>query len=52
MSRGSDNNKDLNTDFTKIIKSSFPSIHETWIHIIWAEELWYERWNGRTVCSR
>jgi uncharacterized damage-inducible protein DinB len=35
--------------FTKTIASSFNSIQETWIHIIWAEELWYERWNGRSV---
>ena len=37
----------MNSDyFTKTIASSFTSIQKTWIHIIWAEELWYERWNG------
>ena len=30
------------------ITSSFPSIHETLVHILWAEELWFERWQGRS----
>jgi uncharacterized damage-inducible protein DinB len=34
--------------FTKIIVSSFPSVQETWLHILWAEELWFERWKGRS----
>jgi uncharacterized damage-inducible protein DinB len=37
-----------NKQFMKMIISSFPSIHKTLIHIIWAEELWLERWQGRS----
>jgi uncharacterized damage-inducible protein DinB len=33
---------------SKYILSSFPSIKETFIHILWAEELWLERWKGRS----
>jgi len=33
--------------FFKVLISSFPSVHKTFIHIIWAEELWLERWQGR-----
>jgi uncharacterized damage-inducible protein DinB len=29
------------------IPSSFPSLHQTLVHILWAEELWLERWQGR-----
>ena len=28
------------------IGSSFPSIHETLVHILWAEELWLQRWQS------
>ena len=33
--------------FRQNIESSFPSVQKTWIHIIWAEELWLQRWQGR-----
>jgi uncharacterized damage-inducible protein DinB len=33
------------------ITSSFPSIHQTLVHILWAEELWLERWQGRSFVS-
>jgi uncharacterized damage-inducible protein DinB len=29
------------------VAGSFPSLHETLVHILWAEELWLERWQGR-----
>jgi len=29
------------------IPSSFPSLHQTLVHLLWAEELWLERWQGR-----
>jgi len=31
--------------------SSFPSVQKTWIHIIWAEELWLNRWQGLSFVS-
>jgi uncharacterized damage-inducible protein DinB len=34
--------------FTMTIISSFPSVQQTFVHIIWAEELWLERWQGRS----
>lgn len=34
--------------FSKLITSSFPSIQETMVHIVWAEVLWLERWQGKT----
>jgi uncharacterized damage-inducible protein DinB len=34
--------------FRQKIASSFPSIHQTLVHILWAEELWLERWQGRS----
>jgi uncharacterized damage-inducible protein DinB len=34
--------------FRQKIASSFPSIHLTLVHILWAEELWLERWQGRS----
>jgi uncharacterized damage-inducible protein DinB len=37
--------------FIKNMDSSFPSVQETWIHIIWAEELWLHRWQGRTFTT-
>jgi uncharacterized damage-inducible protein DinB len=33
------------------IMSSFPSIRETLVHILWAEELWLERWQSRSFVS-
>ena len=34
--------------FDQKIVGSWLSVHETLIHILWAEELWLERWQGRT----
>jgi uncharacterized damage-inducible protein DinB len=34
--------------FRQKIASSFPSVHQTLVHILWAEELWLERWQGRS----
>lgn len=34
--------------FTKDLGSSFPSVRDTLTHIVWAEWLWLERWNGRS----
>jgi uncharacterized damage-inducible protein DinB len=31
------------------MNSSFSSIHKTLGHMLWVEELWYERWQGHTV---
>lgn len=33
------------------VAGSFPSLHETLVHILWAEELWLERWQGRPHVS-
>lgn len=38
-------------NFTKKIISSFPSVQETFLHIIWAEELWLMRWQGRSFVT-
>jgi uncharacterized damage-inducible protein DinB len=32
--------------FRETVTSSFPSIRQTLVHILWAEELWLERWQG------
>lgn len=34
--------------FRQKIARSFPSVHQTVVHILWAEELWLERWQGRS----
>ena len=34
--------------FTCVLKSSFPSVQATLVHIMWAEWLWLERWQGRS----
>lgn len=34
--------------FKQNLTSSFPSIHQTVLHILWAEELWLERWQSRS----
>jgi uncharacterized damage-inducible protein DinB len=40
---------ELDSDtFDQRIVSGFFSVRETLIHILWAEELWLERWQGRT----
>jgi uncharacterized damage-inducible protein DinB len=28
--------------------SGFPSIHQTLVHLLWAEELWLRRWQGES----
>jgi len=33
-------------DFTRNLKSSYPSIRDTLTHLVWAEWIWLERWNG------
>ena len=44
---------DLNTQqFIKNMTSSFSSIQETFVHILWAEELWLERWQGRSFIPK
>jgi len=35
-------------EFTQPVVSSFPSIQQTFVHILWAEELWLERWQGHS----
>jgi uncharacterized damage-inducible protein DinB len=32
----------------KIVTSSFPSVRQTLIHMLWAEKLWLERWQSRS----
>jgi len=33
-------------DFTRDLGSSYPSLRDTALHIIWAEWIWLERWLG------
>jgi len=35
--------------FNGNMNSSFSSMHETLGHMLWVEELWYERWQGHHV---
>ncbi|HVO73595.1 MAG TPA: DinB family protein [Ignavibacteriaceae bacterium] len=37
--------------FKRSMNSSFSSIHETLGHMLWVEELWYERWQGHQVTN-
>ena len=32
--------------FSRIVGGSFPSVHQTFVHLLWAESLWLERWRG------
>jgi len=34
--------------FTRDLKSSFPSVRDTLVHLILAEWIWLERWHGRS----
>jgi uncharacterized damage-inducible protein DinB len=44
-----DGAKELDSQaFKQQVTSSFPSVHQTLVHILWAEELWLERWQGRS----
>jgi uncharacterized damage-inducible protein DinB len=36
-------------EFRGKLNSSFSSIHDTLGHMLWVEELWYERWQGHMV---
>jgi uncharacterized damage-inducible protein DinB len=31
------------------VGGSFPSLHETFVHLLWAEHLWLERWQGSSI---
>jgi uncharacterized damage-inducible protein DinB len=33
-------------DFTRDLGNSYPSVRDTLLHIVWAEWLWLQRWNG------
>jgi uncharacterized damage-inducible protein DinB len=35
-------------EFTRNLESSFSSIRDTLVHILWAEWLWLERWQGKS----
>jgi len=39
-------------DYKKTITSSFPSLQQTFVHILWAEELWLNRWQGRSFVRK
>jgi uncharacterized damage-inducible protein DinB len=36
---------------TKDLGSSYPSVRDTLLHIIWAEWIWLQRWKGRSPQS-
>ena len=36
------------SDFTRPMGNSFSSVRETLAHLVWAEWLWLERWEGRS----
>jgi uncharacterized damage-inducible protein DinB len=33
-------------EFTRNLGSSYPSLRDTLVHIVWAEWVWLQRWNG------
>ena len=35
----------------KRVGGSFGSLHETFVHLLWAEHLWLERWQGISIAS-
>lgn len=37
--------------FTRDLKSSFPSVRDTLVHIVSAEWIWLERWHGRAPAA-
>ena len=40
---------DLPTDaFTRDLASSFPSVRDTLVHVLWSEWIWLERCHGRS----
>jgi len=34
--------------FTRHVSSSHPSLRDTLVHILWAQELWLQRWQGQS----
>ena len=38
--------------YTQILVSSFPTIRETWTHMVFAEWLWLQRWKGISPTAR
>jgi len=34
--------------FVATIPSSYPSVRDTLVHVLWAEWIWLERWNGNS----
>ena len=37
--------------FQRRLGGSFPSLHETFVHLLWGEKLWLERWQGISIAS-
>src|SRR5262245_14273175 len=35
-------------EFTRDLGSSYPSLRDTLVHILWAEWVWLQRWNGHS----
>ena len=35
--------------FGSAVGGSFPSLHQTFVHLLWGEKLWLERWKGNSV---
>ena len=35
-------------EFVKTIPSSFPSLRDTLVHMLWAEWIWLQRWRGQS----
>ncbi len=33
-------------EFTRDLRSSYPSVHDTWLHIMTSEWVWLARWQG------
>jgi uncharacterized damage-inducible protein DinB len=38
-------------EFTRDLGSSYPSLRDTLLHIIWAEWIWLQRWKGTSPQS-
>ena len=35
-------------EFVKTIPSSFPSLRDTLVHVLWSEWIWLQRWRGQS----
>jgi uncharacterized damage-inducible protein DinB len=35
-------------DFVRDLRASFPSVRDTFVHVLAAEWIWHERWHGRS----